>query len=104
MEHFALSMCAGLLPTQEIAANHVLEKFVSDPRIDSWSDLLVPTEEVLHVHCQQGADRFNKEQFFMHHYRNLDVLQLDRRVLRDCVTMLAVGSFRVAMNLQLGVQ
>jgi len=79
---------------QEIAANHVLEEFVVDPRMDAWSDLKVPADDLLLVHCQQGAERFNKEVFFQTRYLDVDLSQLNTSVARDCVTFLAAGAFR----------
>jgi len=81
---------------QEIAANHHVENLIIDTRIDAFSDLDVPTSTLLHVHCQQGAERFNKHMFFQHQYRNVNLGQLDQSVARDCVTTLAVASFRLA--------
>lgn len=83
---------------QEIGANVVLDKFIIDSRLDAFSDSARPVHELLHVHCQQGADRFNKAQFFMHQYSTVDLSSMDTTITRDCVTNLAVGSFRSAFG------
>ena len=91
--------CGALAGVQEIAANHVLEDFIIDPRIDANSDLDVPTQSLLHIHCQQGANRFNKGYFEIHRYDFLDLSTLNGTIAKDCATLLAVGSYRLTMGL-----
>jgi len=93
------SMYVLAMYAQEIAANHYLESFVIDPRLDAHSDLNVPTVELLHVHCQQGANRFNKREFFRHQYTDVMYSTLDVAVAKDCVTALALRSWRMVQGL-----
>ena len=83
---------------QEIAANHVLDDFIIDPRLDANSDLDAPTHSLLHIHCQQGAERFNKGYFSLHRYDFLDMSTLNGTISRDCATLLAVGSYRLTVG------
>jgi hypothetical protein len=89
---------ASVMYPQEIAANHVLDDFIIDPRLDAHSDLDVPTHSLLHIHCQQGAERFNKAYFSIHRYEFLDLSSLNGTIARDCATLLAVGSYRLTFD------
>lgn len=88
------SLYVAAMYGQEVAANTVLPDFVVDPRMDVHSDLEVPSDSLLAVHCQQGAQRFHKRDFFKHQYQDFDMSSLNPLVAKDCITQLAVGSWR----------
>jgi hypothetical protein len=92
------SVYIAAMYAQEVAANTALPSFVIDPRLDAHSDLDHPSDSLLHVHCQHGAQRFSKRDFFKHHYRDLDLDSVDPLVSRDCVTKLAVGTWRAYLE------
>lgn len=83
---------------QEVAANTVLPSFAVDARLDAHSDLEAPSQSLLHVHCQHGAQRFSKHDFFRHQYQDLDTSGLNLLVAKDCVTHLAVGAWRAYLK------
>eukprot|EP01026_Neomeris_dumetosa_P009893 TRINITY_DN13498_c0_g1_i1.p1 TRINITY_DN13498_c0_g1~~TRINITY_DN13498_c0_g1_i1.p1 ORF type:complete len:148 (+),score=30.56 TRINITY_DN13498_c0_g1_i1:3-446(+) len=79
----------------EIAANHLVDEFDTDLRMDSHGDASAGIDEVYHIHCRHGDGDFSKFEFFKHQYQDVDLGKLDSSVVKDFAMFLAAGSWRL---------
>jgi hypothetical protein len=86
----------SVMYAQEVVVNHLFANLTLDKRFDAHTDLDTPTADLLHLHTQHGASRFDKRSFLIDFYADVQLHKLNVSISRDCATYIAVSSYRVS--------